>query len=176
MKINSKITFFVLLFLSQIVIQTNADDNPQPTQGYHNYSELTAALKELANQNNKITKLMSIGKTLNGRDILIIQVSVNYVPKPQEKQALLICGNLEGDFVIGSEVALGIAEYLIKGYGEDANVTNTLNKRTLREYFFGIILFNPGLFLIIQTDILIFRCFKHENARFLSKQYFAIYA
>jgi hypothetical protein len=47
-----------------------------------------------------------------------------------EKQALLICGNLEGDHVIGSEVALGIAEYFVKQYGKNDKVTEVLDKRT----------------------------------------------
>jgi len=47
-----------------------------------------------------------------------------------EKQALFICGNVEADHVIGSEVALGIAEYLIDGYGKDKEVTEIVDQRT----------------------------------------------
>jgi hypothetical protein len=60
----------------------------------------------------------------------MLQVSgVNGAPA-LEKQALLICGNLEGDHIIGSEVALGIAEYLAGRYGKDENVTKALDSRT----------------------------------------------
>lgn len=107
-----------------------ANENTLPAKGYHNFSNLTKALKDLANQNKSIAKLSSIGKTLNNKDIWMLQISGEKGPQPEVKQALLICGNLEGDHVIGSEVALGIAEYLINGYGTDDEVTKVLDKRT----------------------------------------------
>ena len=60
----------------------------------------------------------------------MMQISGTKGLSPLEKQALLICGNMEGDHVIGSEVALGIAERLITGYGQDEKVTSTLDTRT----------------------------------------------
>jgi murein tripeptide amidase MpaA len=60
----------------------------------------------------------------------MMQISGTKGLSPLEKQALLICGNLEGDHVIGSEVALGIADFLIEGYGKDENVTKALDTRT----------------------------------------------
>ncbi|NOR15618.1 MAG: hypothetical protein GQ544_07940, partial [Candidatus Aminicenantes bacterium] len=101
-----------------------------PSSGYHNNQALTQALRQLAQQNPQITKLISIGKTLKGRDIWLLQVSGNKGLEPETKQALLICGNLEGDHLIGSEVALGIAGRLINGYGKDDNITATMDKRT----------------------------------------------
>ncbi|UCE05054.1 MAG: hypothetical protein JSW07_15725, partial [bacterium] len=112
------------------ITQVTADDNVNLAKGYHNYSALTKALKELAIKKKKITKLTSIGKTLNDKDILMLQISGEKGPNPEAKQALLICGNLEGDHVIGSEVALTVAEYLIDGYGNNEEVTNILDKRT----------------------------------------------
>jgi murein tripeptide amidase MpaA len=104
--------------------------NSNPAEGYHNYSALTNALKQLASKNPQIAKLTSIGKTLNGRDIWMMQISGTKGLSPLEKQALLICGNLEGDHVVGSEVALGIAGYLVEGYGKDEKVTSALDSRT----------------------------------------------
>jgi len=107
----SKITLTLLLLFSLFLLPAAipADDNP--SAGYNNYQALTNALKQVAGQNTKITKLTSIGKTLKGRDLWMLRVSGVKGPSPFEKQALLICGNLEGDHVIGSEVALGIAKY-----------------------------------------------------------------
>jgi len=130
MKFNSKITIFIVLLLLFTITQMIADDDIHPAKGYHNYFALKKALEELAIKNKKITKLTSIGKTLNGKDIWMLQISGEKGPELEVKQALLICGNLEGDHVIGSEVALGIAEYLSDGYGNDEEVTKILDKRT----------------------------------------------
>jgi murein tripeptide amidase MpaA len=121
-----------------------------PAEGYHDYNTLTAALKQLASRNPQIAKLKSIGKTLKNRDIWMMQVSGTKGLSPNGKQALLICGNLEGDHVIGSEVALGITEYLVEGYGKVEKVTSALDMRTFyiiprmnpdgAELFFGGVL------------------------------------
>ncbi|MGD8535153.1 MAG: M14 family metallopeptidase [Candidatus Aminicenantes bacterium] len=126
----SKITSAVLLLFSFFLLPASIPADDSPSTGYHNYQALTNALKQVAGQNSKITKLTSIGKTLKGRDLWMLRVSGVKGPSPLEKQALLICGNLEGDHVIGSEVALGIAKYLVDQYGKDDQVTKVLNTRT----------------------------------------------
>ena len=119
---------FLFLSLSLLPVVSFADGNA--SEGYHTYTALTNALKQLTGKNPRIAKLISIGQTLKGRDLWMLQISGVKGPSPEEKQALLICGNLEGDHVIGSEVALGIAEYLIEQYGKDEKVTGILDKRT----------------------------------------------
>lgn len=130
MKFFLKILVMFLLLHIFFIAKMTADGNLHPAKGYHNYSALTKALTDLSVQNPKIAKLLSIGKTLKGRDIWMLQISGATGRSPQEKQALLICGNAEGDHLIGSEVALGIAEYLIKSYGTKDQVTQILDKRT----------------------------------------------
>ena len=123
------VLFFMFIFLLFLVYPNFAKDY-HPAKGYHNYSQLTKSIKKIAAKNKKIAQLVSIGKTGEGRDIWALQISGVKGKKPEEKQALLICGNIEGDHVIGSEVALGIADYLISGYGSDHTITTALDKRT----------------------------------------------
>jgi murein tripeptide amidase MpaA len=123
MKFFSKSLLAVLMFLLFVSIPLKAAD------GYHNYQELTQAIKNLVAKNSQVAKIQSMGKTLQGRDLWVIQMS-GTKGVPEDKQALLIVGNVEGDHLIGSEVALGIAEYLIDGYGKDEQVTGMLDKRT----------------------------------------------
>jgi murein tripeptide amidase MpaA len=120
----------LFLFLSLLFLPVTSSAKENPAEGYHNYQALTDALKQLASQNPSTAKLTSIGKTLQGRDIWLLQISGTKGPSPLEKQALLICGNLEGDHVIGSEVAVGIAKHLLERYGKDENVTDVLDSRT----------------------------------------------
>ena len=127
LKLKFKSIFLLILIF---ILPSFASTNYIPSKGYHNYSALTEALKKLASKNKKISRLISIGKTIKDRDIWALQISGTKGKSPEEKQALLICGNLEGDHVIGSEVALGIAKFLIEGYGTDKEVTEILDKRT----------------------------------------------
>jgi hypothetical protein len=123
-------TLCIFLFLCFLFLPITSSAEDNPAEGYHDYNALTSALKQLAGRNPQIAKLTSIGKTLKGRDIWMMQISGTKGLSPLEKQALLICGNLEGDHVIGSEVALGIAGFLVDGYGEDEKVTKALDSRT----------------------------------------------
>ena len=106
---------------------------------YHDFANMTKILKALAAQNPQIAKLTAIGKSQKGKDLWMLEISGTKGKPNGEKQALLICANLEGDHVIGSEVALGIADYLIGNYGKDKKVTDILDKRT----FYVIPRLNP---------------------------------
>jgi len=119
------IPFVCLFFLGTAFLPAE-----NPSQGYHDYDALTSALKKIASQYPDITKLESIGTTLEANSIWMIRISGTNGPSPLEKQALLICGNLEADHVIGSEVALGIAQYLAQKYTEDHQVKKVLDQRT----------------------------------------------
>ena len=121
---------FLLVFLLALLTGFPLKAADDASTGYHNYQALTQALKNIVGKNTKIAKLQSIGKSLQGRDLWMVQVSGTQGGNPEEKQALLVVGNLEGDHVVGSEVAMGMAEYLINGYGSDEKVTEILNKRT----------------------------------------------
>lgn len=127
-------SFSKLLLALSLLLMLVVDPSPavqtDAGSGYHNYQALTQAVRQLAQQNPQITKLITIGKTLKGRDIWLLQISGSQGPEAEVKQALLICGNLEGDHLIGSEVALGIAGHLINGYGKDEKITAILDKRT----------------------------------------------
>jgi len=130
MKTFSKIIPIICLFFLLFIFPLTNSASENVSQGYHDFQALSSALKQIASQNTNITKLISIGKTLKGKKIWLLRISGSNGPPPLEKQALLICGNLEGDHVIGSEVALGIAEYFVKQYGKDKKVTEVLDKRT----------------------------------------------
>ena len=98
---------------------------------YHDFTNMTKVLRALAAQNPQIAKLTSIGKSQKGKDLWMLEISGTKGKPAGEKQALLICANLEGDHLIGSEVALGIAGYLIENYAKDKKVANILDNRTL---------------------------------------------
>ncbi len=127
MKVSISLFCSALLVLIALNLPLLAEN---PTSGYHHYAALSRALAELSNRAPQIAQLTSLGKTLGNREIWALQISGRKGKAAQDKPALLICGNAEGDHVIGSEVALGIAEYLITRYGTDSTVTHLLDQRT----------------------------------------------
>lgn len=146
MKSFSKMIPLVCLFFMTTIFLSAEN----PTQGYHDYDALTSALKQIAFQYPDITEIKSIGTTLNGKHIWMLQISGTNGPSPLEKQALLICGNLEGDHVIGSEVDLGIAQHLTQNYATDDQVKKVLDRRT----FYIIPRINPDGAECFFTEVL----------------------
>ena len=94
---------------------------------YHNYAELSAMLQNLAAANKNLVKLESIGKTLGKWDIWALQIAAPGGVPIAERPGLLIAANFEADHLIGSELAMFIADYLVKNYGSNANVKQRLD-------------------------------------------------
>jgi carboxypeptidase D len=84
-------------------------------RGYHNYERLTAALNEYAVTYPEITRLVSVGNSVQGRKLWALEVSRNpgvREPEPYFKYV----GNMHGDEVVGREVCLRFIEALCSGY------------------------------------------------------------
>jgi hypothetical protein len=101
---------------------------------YHTYDELTAALRELAKTHTNLARLVEVAKTREGRSVWAIEIGNPAGTPLAERPALLIAANLEGDQVIGSELALFVAEALLTGYA-----TNPAIKQRLDAHVFYIL-------------------------------------
>jgi hypothetical protein len=80
---------------------------------YHTYQELTAALKALVAAHPDSAKLVSIGKTREGRDIWAVEIAKAGPVPADQRPALLITANLEADHLVGSELALFTIDHLL---------------------------------------------------------------
>ena len=98
---------------------------------YHNYDELTDALQRVVRAHSDIATIESLGRTLEGRDIWVVQLANRDGIPLNERPGLLIVGNLEGGYLVGSEVALGTVEYLLQNYSTDADVRDRLDNHVI---------------------------------------------
>ena len=90
-------------------------------QSYRNFDELTRELRSLTGPSNA-AQLRSIGRSHEGRDIWLVEIgSTSGVPLG-ERPGILMVGNLEGDQLIGSELALGVIRHLLGGGDSVAGV------------------------------------------------------
>jgi murein tripeptide amidase MpaA len=98
---------------------------------YHTHAELTASLKAAVTAHGNLAKLVSIGKSREGRDIWAIELANPTGTPVDTRPALLITANLEGDHLVGSELALFIAESLLNGYASDAAIKARLDEHVI---------------------------------------------
>jgi len=84
------------------------------TARYLNHDDLTAELRTLAD-GSASARLSSVGTTLAGRDIWLVELGTASGPPLDERPGLLVVGNLEGDHVVGSSHAVEIVRHLLSG-------------------------------------------------------------
>ncbi len=94
---------------------------------YHTYDEMSAALRDLAKTHANLAKLVEVAKTHEGRTIWAIEIANPGGTPVAERPALMIAANFEGDQLIGSELALYVAEQLLAGYAADPAIKQRLD-------------------------------------------------
>jgi hypothetical protein len=98
---------------------------------YHDHAELTKALQALAGAAGPAARLESIGKTRNGRDLWVLGIANPGGVPADKRPALLIAAGFEGDYLAGGEIALAVAEYLVKNAASDPEVKSRLDGSTV---------------------------------------------
>lgn len=107
----------VLLGISQSLFSQN---------NYSNFNQQSSRIAALAKNYPQWVKTKSLTKTAGGKDIWMITVgSANADRKP----AIAILGGVEGHYLLGTELAIGFAENLLQGAGNDSTRA-LLNKTT----------------------------------------------
>ncbi len=106
---------------------------------FYNNAELTAALKALQKANPQFMKMVSLGKTHQGRDIWGVILNNPKTGPAEHKSGFYIDGNIHGNEIQGTEVALYAIWYLLKNYGKTDLATRLLDERA----FYFIPTMNP---------------------------------
>jgi carboxypeptidase T len=97
-----------------------------PDEAYKNPDEIEDFVNDIHARYPNITTVKSIGKTLEGRDILAIKISDNASMKEAEP-AILVNAMHHAREVMTPEITTDMVEYLTSNYGTNAEVTNWVN-------------------------------------------------
>eukprot|EP00026_Physarum_polycephalum_P007586 Phypoly_transcript_07650.p1 GENE.Phypoly_transcript_07650~~Phypoly_transcript_07650.p1 ORF type:complete len:456 (+),score=89.80 Phypoly_transcript_07650:143-1510(+) len=93
---------------------------------YHNYVALTSFMEDIAYRYPTITRLFSIGKSVQNRELWGIEISDNIDTSEAEPQFQYIA-NMHGDEVVGREMSIYLIELLCSQYGIDDRITKLVN-------------------------------------------------
>ena len=86
-------------------------DFPKEDEIYHNYTELSAELNKLAQENPDIMQLSVIGKTVENRDIYAVRINTDRATA-QNKPALIVMGGHHAREHLSVEMPLKFINYL----------------------------------------------------------------
>lgn len=108
---------FLIIILSALSVMA---------QEYSNYSRQSSRINALTKSYPQLVKVQSIAKTAGGKDIWQITVGAG---NTESKPAIAIIGGVEGNHLLGTELAVGFAENLLQGSNADS-IKALLNKTT----------------------------------------------
>lgn len=91
---------------------------------YSNYSRQSGRLNSLVKDHPQLAKLRSIGKTAGGKDVWMVTIGSG---NTESKPAIAIVGGIEGNHLLGTELAIGFAEKILSS---NTDSTRSLLSRT----------------------------------------------
>jgi carboxypeptidase T len=98
-----------------------------PDPEYKNPAEIERIVMEFADRYPHLTKRVSIGKSLEGRDIWALKISDNPETDENLEPKILFNSMHHAREVMTPEVSLDIIETLLSGYGSELKITNWVN-------------------------------------------------
>ncbi|KAJ8675417.1 hypothetical protein QAD02_011203 [Eretmocerus hayati] len=95
---------------------------------HHHYNEMELELKRIATNYPNISRLYSVGKSVQGRELYVIEITNGTGFHRPDRPEMKYIGNMHGNEVVGREILLLLARYLCENFGTDERVTNLVNR------------------------------------------------
>jgi murein tripeptide amidase MpaA len=93
------------------------------------HDELTGALRGLAARYPGLCRLETVGKSYEGRGILLAEITNSETGPAPDKPAFWVDANTHAGEVTGSMAALHLVKTLLEGHGEDERITRLLDRQ-----------------------------------------------
>ncbi len=115
-----------------------AKEPPSSERGYkvrldfdrwHDVAELQADMRTLERAYPKFLKVISLGKSYDGRDIAAMIVNNPDTGPDTSKPAMYIEANIHGNEIQGGEICIYTIWYLMENYGKIDRITKLVNER-----------------------------------------------
>jgi hypothetical protein len=98
---------------------------------YLKFDEMIEAIDRLCSQYPDLTHQLSIGKSLQGRDLRVVEVTNKATGSATKKPGIWIDGNTHSSEVTGSVVCMKTLWHLITNYGKDPSITELLDSKAV---------------------------------------------
>jgi len=121
-----------LLLAATLASVAQPEDHKSPNwQKFHTTADTHYLLQEWAKAYPNLTKLYSIGETLTGTPMMVLEITNKQTGRAEDKPAYYYDGNIHAAELTGAEVALHYAWLLLTKYGSDERITRLLDTRTI---------------------------------------------
>lgn len=97
---------------------------------YHTYAQLTTELQAFAAAHPAISRLTTIGKSVQNREIWALLITDNPMVEEAEPELKYI-STMHGNEPVGTELLLYLIDLLLNGYGSDSRITTLVNSSAI---------------------------------------------
>lgn len=128
------ILLFSLLKFCYTDDQNTSNDTPIDElliSSYHNYEKMKQILENFQKAFPQISKVHSIGKSVENRDLLVFQITDQIDRVEPGEPMFKYVGNIHGDETIGREVLISLIYHLLSNYGKDDRITKLVNSTNI---------------------------------------------
>ena len=100
---------------------------------YVHYEELTKLLHEYAKKYSTIARLRSVGKSVEGRELWVMQITDNPSTEEPEEPMFKYVGNMHGNEALSRQVLIYLMQYLLENYGKPNSdrITRLVNRTNI---------------------------------------------
>ncbi|MCH2160909.1 MAG: hypothetical protein MK085_03440, partial [Phycisphaerales bacterium] len=99
-----------------------------PFNRFYDFEELEDAMARLAEAHPELATLVSLGKSVEGRDMWLMVINDPATGADTEKPAMWIDGNVHGNEIQAGEAVLYTAWYLLEGHDEVPRIRELLDE------------------------------------------------
>jgi murein tripeptide amidase MpaA len=108
--------------------QESSQDSDYVTKSYTHYEELQHLLQSLEQKYPHLARVFSIGKSVKGRDLLVLEISENVYRRNLGEPMFKYVANMHGDEAVGRQLLIILGQYLLDQYGKDDRITQLVNQ------------------------------------------------
>ena len=111
---------------------SQAENPANPDWGrYHSTEDAHRLLEGWARAYPNLTRLYSIGETLQGTPLMVLEITNHETGAASDKPAYYYDGNIHAGELTGAEVALHFAWHVLSGYSQDPRIRQLVDTRAL---------------------------------------------
>lgn len=94
---------------------------------HHNYDQMIKFMKKYEKKYPKISRVYSIGKTVEKREMLVMEISDNPGKHEPGEPEFKYIGNMHGNEVVSREILLHLIRHLLENYDKDDKIKKIVN-------------------------------------------------
>lgn len=113
-----------------LALAAPADGLHAQSDAYLDFDALTSELRSLVNGSDLVS-MRSLGTSHERREIWLLEIGNPAGPSLDTRPGLLVVGNLAGDHLVGSALAVDIVRHFLTADAADADVATVLNEQVV---------------------------------------------